>query len=72
MNELNFELFFLGKKNSEGVVEKLTHGPFVSIDEAAKYNRRNHGRAADEYGMVKTKQVFEHIPYNEEKQVEYV
>lgn len=61
MNELNFELFFLGKKNSEGVVEKLTHGPFFSREEAVKHNRKNHGWAAEDYGIVKTKKVFEQV-----------
>lgn len=66
MNELNFELFFLGKKNSEGKVEKLTHGPFFSKDEAAKFNRKTHGWASDEYGMVKTKPVFEAVDYEDQ------
>ena len=65
MSELNFELFFLGKKNSEGKVEKLSHGPFFSKDEAAKFNRKTHGWAADDYGMVKTKQIFETVAYEE-------
>lgn len=67
MNDKTFELFYLGQKNSEGQVDKLTEGPFVSIEEAAQFNSKEHGWAADEYGIVKTKQVFEQVTYNEEE-----
>lgn len=65
MSELTFELFFLGKKNSEGQVEKLTHGPFFSNEDAIKYNRKNHGWASEDYGIVKTKPMFEAVASEE-------
>lgn len=67
MSEKTFELFYLGQKNSEGEVDKLTDGPFVSIEEAVKFNRKQHGWAQGDYGIVKTKQVFEQVTYNEEE-----